>query len=808
MRAVKAMRVVWRQDGRGWNREGPWRRWPAVVAVICALTLINAPAAAPSAVQEVAPIDAAAAVAEFDGSATDAVQTMPLAQPTSGAVVEVTPQASNLFTPIPPIRAIDTRFEGPLPAGWEGAATIGGAYGVPANAVAVELNVTATQPVGKGHLRVYPCGENPPNASTLNYAAGATVANNAVIALGASGGICVYTSTTTHVLVDITGYFPAGAVIIPRTPTRVADTRPGQPVGFPADKWPLWPGSTLQVPLGSTAGVPSDAAGVLLNVTATGTAGNGHLRVFPCRLPRPDVSTLNFTAGATVANGAIIAPDGGVCIYTSTTTHVIVDITGYLPANAPYSAVVPTRAVDSRSGLPLQAGSQTGVQIGGLSGLPANAAAAVLNITATEPVGPGHLRVFPCGQPLPGASTLNYPHGASVANGAIIAPGTGGDVCIYTSTTTHVLVDVVGFFPDSTTPPATATALATGASGEHTCVIVAGGQVKCWGYNEYGQLGDNTLVPIQRTPVTVVGLTGATALASARSHSCAIVAEGQVKCWGYNGSGQLGDGTLNHRRTPVTVTGLTGATALAAGNGHTCALVANGQVTCWGANGAGQLGDGTRINAPTPVSVTGLTGVTALVAGAGHTCALVLGGQVKCWGNNWYGQLGDGTSFEAWTPVTVVGLTDATALEAGASHTCAIAAGGQAKCWGYNDSGQLGADIAKWVQPTPVTVVRLSGATTLGAGEGHTCALVAGGQATCWGLNSSGQLGDSTLIHRRTPVSVTGLANATALAAGLQHTCALVAEGQVKCWGANHHGQLGDGTLIDRPTPVTVVGTG
>ena len=803
------MGVVRRQGWRNWNREGPRRRWPAVVAVICALTLINAPAAAPSAVQEVAPFDAAAAVAEFDGSATDAVQTMPLAQPTSGAAVAVTPQASHLFTPIPPIRAIDTRFEIPLPAGWEGTATIGGAYGVPANAVAVELNVTATQPVGKGHLRVYPCGEDPPNASTLNYAAGATVANNAAIALGTNGGICVYTSTTTHVLVDVTGYYPAGAAIIPLTPTRAADTRPGQPVRSPAVKGPLGPGSTLQVPLGF-AGVPGYAAGVMMNVTATGTAGNGHLRVFPCGQPTPDVSTLNYTAGATVANGAIMAlgPHGDVCIYTSTTTHVVVDVTGYLPANAPYSAVVPTRAVDSRRGLPLQAGSQTGVQIGGLFGVPVNAAAAVLNITATEPVGPGHLRVFPCGQPLPNASTLNYPHSASVANGAIIAPGTFGDVCIYTSTTTHVLVDVVGFFPDSTTPPAAATAVATGVSGEHTCVIVAGGEVKCWGYNKYGQLGDNTLSDIQRTPVTVVGLTGATALAAGRSHSCAIVAEGQVQCWGNNWHGQLGDGTLNDRRTPVIVTGLTGATAVAAGSGHTCAIVAEGQVTCWGASGAGQIGDGPPINPLTPVSVTGLTGATALAAGNGHTCALVLGGQVKCWGYNEYGQLGDGTRINAPTPVTVVGLADATALEAGASHTCAIAAGGQAKCWGFSTSGQLGADTLSDIQRTPVTVVGLTGATTLGAGGAHTCALVAGGQATCWGSNSGGQLGDGTLIHRRTPMSVTGLTGATALAAGLQHTCALVAEGQVKCWGNNWHGQLGDGTLIDRPTPVSVVGTG
>jgi uncharacterized repeat protein (TIGR01451 family) len=363
----------------------------------------------------------------------------------------------------------------------------------------------------------------------------------------------------------------------------------------------------------------------------------------------------------------------------------------------------------------------------------------------------------------------------------------------------------------------------------HTCAL-KGGQVYCWGRNHYGQLGDNTTTN-RITPTLVadgvMGNSGVTAVDAGAYHTCALKG-GQVYCWGYNGNGQLGDGTTTQRTTPTLVAngamGNSGVTAIAVGGYNTCALK-GGQVYCWGWNGYGQLGDGTTTYRTTPTLVAdgamGNSGVTAVAAaGAGHTCALK-GGRVYCWGRNDYGQLGDGTTTYRNTPVLVangaMGNSGVTAVAVDEVHTCALK-GGQVYCWGGNWVAQLG-DGTTTHRNTPVLVANgamgNSGVTAVAVGGYHNCALK-GGQVYCWGYNHAGQLGASSSQTcdgypcSTTPLAVAngamGNSGVTAVAGGTYHTLGLKDTICLFAWGWNGYGQLGDGTTTNRNTPVQVSG--
>jgi len=241
---------------------------------------------------------------------------------------------------------------------------------------------------------------------------------------------------------------------------------------------------------------------------------------------------------------------------------------------------------------------------------------------------------------------------------------------------------------------------AVAAGYKHACAVVAGGAVRCWGLNDRRQLGATcTGTDCNARPLAVAGLTGVTQLALGNRHSCALRSDGTVACWGDNASGELGLGTVETAMAaPASVPGLTGVRAIEAGISHTCALLGDGTVRCWGGNTYGQVGDGTMVDQGTPTAVTGLRGVERLVVGMHHGCALAAG-RVSCWGYNSHGQLGDGTTVNRATPLmtSLVGITD---LGAGYWHTCARSTGTTVWCWGWNLAGMLGIGATTPAQST------------------------------------------------------------------------------------------------------------
>jgi alpha-tubulin suppressor-like RCC1 family protein len=349
---------------------------------------------------------------------------------------------------------------------------------------------------------------------------------------------------------------------------------------------------------------------------------------------------------------------------------------------------------------------------------------------------------------------------------------------------------------------------AVSAGGFHVCGVKATTfEAYCWGWNGFGQLGTGTALE-HTGPVPIAGSLVLDSIALGNEHTCALSA-GSVYCWGWNSRGQLGDGTLSDRLTPVQVS-LPALTykAVGAGYQHSCAL-AGGLMYCWGANDVGQLGNGTTTSSATPVLVSAAPSpFVGLSVGDNHTCAVTQDAKIYCWGFNDRGQLGNGSTTNASAPVAVSSTSLWKQVSAGGLITCGVTTAGGVFCWGDNKWGAIGNGTTSSTPVTTPTSVSLPAGTSfemVTAGFNSACAVSTGGQAYCWGANTSGKLGNNSTTDSPTPVPVSGNQTWKLIRAGRNDTvCGVNAQGRPYCWGSNFTGQLGDGTFNDASVPVPV----
>lgn len=389
--------------------------------------------------------------------------------------------------------------------------------------------------------------------------------------------------------------------------------------------------------------------------------------------------------------------------------------------------------------------------------------------------------------------------------------------------------------PDHFAPGRRCSPIATvDAGGYHTCASVDGDTAQCWGHGGAGKVGDNNTAGHNVTLAQNVlaanadKLSGVQTIASGSQHSCALLLGGNVKCWGEGSLGQLGDASAQDSGLPVDVI-ISDVQQVTVGGNHSCALTNDKRVHCWGSNSNGQIGQALQVaNVTYPYIVSGLTNergepdTIAISAGESHNCALSALGTVRCWGSGAWGKLGDGnaSAHDVTTPTLVQGLQyQATQVAAGYSHTCALMADGNVKCWGGGASGKLGngstanVDIAE----AQGNVLGINGnAKQITVGRNHSCALIDHGNQSqsvqCWGVGYALGDGDTSQTSKASATNVNWAANdVVAINAGYYHTCMVIREGTNLCWGFNGNGQLGNGTASSSfemsPTPITIVPT-
>lgn len=401
------------------------------------------------------------AIAAAVAATTAIIVSSATASATTGPGFEPLPAPRRIVDTRPSGETVDGRYEatGQRAPGSTLELDVAGRAGIDAAADVAVLNVTAVNATGRGYLTVYPCDASLPDASNLNFEAGQVIANAVFAQLDGSGRTCIFASTTVHVLVDVTGSMPAGALDGLPAPRRIADTRPnGETIdGRTQGGGPVAAGTSIRVDVVGRAGIGA-ADSAVLNLTVTTPADIGYLTVYPCDESVPNSSNLNYRAGQVIANSVLarLDGDGSVCVFTSTSTNVIVDVSGTMPLATYQPLATQRRLVDTRAAGETfdgevqrigfrRAGTTIQVPVGGRAGVPAEASAVVLNVTATRAGDRGFMTVHPRNTERPNASNLNFSPGDLIANTVVAPLGGQGMVCIFASTDVELIVDVAGY---------------------------------------------------------------------------------------------------------------------------------------------------------------------------------------------------------------------------------------------------------------------------------------------------------------------------------------------------------------------------
>ncbi len=349
---------------------------------------------------------------------------------------------------------------------------------------------------------------------------------------------------------------------------------------------------------------------------------------------------------------------------------------------------------------------------------------------------------------------------------------------------------------------------ATASGNSHTCAIHNTDQsLWCWGGNGNGQIGQGTISALIAEPTELAAGSQWLSIAANGNHSCAIRSDSSLWCWGGNDAGQVGNGSNENVTTPTLINSATDWRIIDLGTDHSCGIKNDNTLWCWGDNSESQLGDGTTAPSNIPKQIGAASNWDKISLGKAFSCGINTNSELYCWGNNSVNQLGyDSTTPVISQPQQVGTDTDWANISSGENHSCAIKNDKTLWCWGRSNFGQA-AQLAEADTKTPTQETSASSWLSVAAAGNHSCAVKEDSSLWCWGLNSQGQLGNNTNILKTVPTPVVGDSSWTELSLGVDHSCAIRDDGSLWCWGDNSEAQLGDGGSVANNTIPKQVGS-